>query len=189
MSFTKEEIQELPLFIYSGPIEIISNKEEWARAYNEIKEEKILGFDTETKPNFTKGQNHLPALLQLATANKVFIIQFFRMRLPKEMLEILADESYVKAGLAIRDDMLALQRRGKFKAAGHIDLAHLAHQRGYKEGGLRTLCAALLGARLSKNMRCSNWENVHLSRAQVQYAATDAWVSREIYLKLIQQAI
>ncbi len=187
MKLTKEEIQELPLINYTGPIEIISNKEEWQAVVREIKEEKILGFDTETKPNFIKGQSHLPALMQLATSKKVYIIQFFRMRLQKEMVEILSDENCLKVGVAIKDDMLALQKRGKFKALGYIDLATLAHKKGYEEGGLRTLCAALLKSRLSKNMRCSNWENVRLSPAQIQYAATDAWVSREIYLKLLEE--
>ncbi len=185
MALSKEEILDLPLINYTGSIQIVSTKEAWALAYEEIKNEKILGFDTETKPTFVKGDMHLPALMQLATSKSVHIIQFFRMRLQPTMLSLLSDENCIKTGVAILDDMKALQARGKFKAAGYVDLAQLARKKGYTEGGLRTLCAALLGGRISKNMRCSNWEHVKLTPAQIQYAATDAWVSREIYLKLI----
>ncbi len=184
MPITKEEISTLPLIHYEGAIELISTKDEWLSAYAEIKNEKILGFDTETKPSFVKGKTNLPAIVQLATAQKVYVIQLYRLRLPIQMRELLSNPDIFKVGVAIKDDMLALQKRGTFKPQGHIDLAHVAHKKGYKESGLRTLCAALLHKRISKNMRCTNWERIHLSEAQIHYAATDAWVSREIYLTL-----
>ncbi len=185
MSITKEEILALPLINYQGDIKVISSKEQWLEAYESIKNETVLGFDTETKPNFVKGQANNPAIMQLATADCVYVIQFYKLRLLPTMIELLENKDVIKVGVAISDDMRVLQRRGKFKADGHLDLAHLAKKKGYTEGGLRSLCAVLMHGRLSKGMQCSNWERIQLSPSQILYAATDAWISREIYLKLI----
>ena len=50
--------------------------------------------------------------------------------------------------------------------------------------GLRNLAALILNFRISKGKRTSNWERDDLTSGQIRYAATDAWVSREIYLKI-----
>ncbi len=185
MPLTKEEIQTLPLLNYEGKVELITNPSDWLLAYEKIKNEKIIGFDTETKPTYVKGPLNPPAIMQLATAEKVYIIQFFRMKFHTTMRELLANEDILKVGVAIRDDMIFLQKLAKFKPAGVVDVATIAHEKGYQESGLRTLCAALLNGRLSKTMQCSNWERIHLSKSQIQYAATDAWVSRKLYTMLI----
>ncbi len=186
MSITKEDILELPLISYPGKVEIISNKEEWLQAYSKIKEEKVLGFDTESKPTYVKGPLNPPAIMQLATEDCVYIIQFYRLRLLPTMIEILSNPDILKVGVAIRDDFTFLQKRGKFTPAGQLDLAPLAKKKGYASSGLRTLCAEILQGRLSKSMRCSNWEKINLSPAQILYASTDAWVSRLLYFKIIE---
>ena len=65
-----------------------------------------------------------------------------------------------------------------------VDLAALARARGIKAQGLRSLAASLLGFRISKSAQCSNWERDELSPQQIRYAATDAWVGRELYARL-----
>ena len=47
------------------------------------------------------------------------------------------------------------------------------------------MAAIILGSRVSKTQQLSNWEAEALSEAQQMYAATDAWVCREMYLKLM----
>ncbi len=189
MALTKEEIQELPLINYSGQVEIISNKDEWLNAYDKIKEEKVLGFDTESKPTYVKGPLNPPAIMQLATEDCVYIIQFYKLKLLPTMIDILSNPDILKVGIAIRDDFTFLQKRGKFTPQGHLDLAPLAKKRGYTSSGLRTLCAELLQGRLSKSMRCSNWEKINLSPAQILYASTDAWVSRLLYFKIMETEV
>ncbi len=186
MALTKEEILELPLLSYPGPVQIISNKDEWAKAYEKIKEEKVLGFDTESKPTYVKGPLNPPAIMQLATEDCVYIIQFYRLKLLPTMIEILSDPDTLKVGIAIRDDFTFLQKRGKFTPDGLVDLAPMAKKKGYTSSGLRTLCAELMQGRLSKTMRCSNWEKVNLSPSQILYASTDAWISRVLYFKILE---
>ncbi len=185
MLITKEEIQNLPILAYSEEIVLIATEKAWALAYEELKDEKILGFDTETKPTYVKGPLNTPAIMQIASTKKVYIIQLFKTKLLPSMLEILSDKNILKVGIAIHDDMTFLQKHARFTADGYLDLAKLAHQKGYEESGLRTLCAKLLGARLSKTMQCSNWERSLLSHGQLQYAATDAWISLKLYNTLI----
>ena len=57
----------------------------------------------------------------------------------------------------------------------------LAKQVGIEQAGLRPLAAMLMGIRISKAQQTSNWEISYLTEAQLLYAATDAWVSLEIY--------
>ncbi len=186
MLITKEEIQNLPILAYTDEIELIATPKAWEQAYLELREEPVLGFDTETKPTYVKGPLNTPAIMQLASSKKVYIIQLFKTKMLETMLNLLADPNVLKVGVAIHDDMTFLQKHAKFKAAGYLDLATLAHVKGYEESGLRTLCARLLNGRLSKTMQCSNWERSLLSSGQLQYAATDAWASLELYKKLIE---
>ncbi len=185
MLITKEEIQSLPILTYTGEIELIATAKAWAIAYEELKHEKILGFDTETKPTYVKGPLNTPAIMQIASSRKVYVIQLFKTKLTPAMVEILSNENILKVGIAIHDDMTFLQKHAKFKPESYLDLAKLAHQKGFEESGLRTLCAKVLAGRLSKTMQCSNWERSLLSSGQLQYAATDAWVSLELYNTLI----
>ena len=183
-TLTKDEINELPIRAYGGDICVVRTEEEMERALNLLWKEKVLGFDTETRPVFTKGQSSKPALLQLGGAECVFLFQFNHVPFCEALADLLADPHIVKTGVAVRDDMRALARIHEFTAGGAVDLAHLAKARGVQAQGLRSLAAALLGFRISKSAQCSNWEKEELSPRQVLYAATDAWVGRELYFKL-----
>ena len=46
------------------------------------------------------------------------------------------------------------------------------------------MAAIILGCKISKSQQLSNWEAEEFSQAQKMYAATDAWICREMYLKL-----
>ena len=142
----------------------------------------LLGFDTETRPAYKKGESYLPSLLQLASANEVFIFQLKHLGLAKPLRKILADPSIIKAGVSLDYDIRELKKLSHFKAAGFIDLSDLAKQAGIKNHGLRGLAAVLLGIRISKGAQTSNWSRDMLTRQQIQYAATDAWVGRRLYL-------
>ena len=76
-----------------------------------------------------------------------------------------------------------------FQADGVVDLAVMARARGIQAQGLRTLAANLLGFRISKSAQCSNWENHELTLQQIKYAATDAWVGRELYFHMLRMGV
>lgn len=178
---SKDEINALPIRSYEGEIWLVRTEEELAQAMTALWQEDVLGFDTETRPCFIKGKTSSPALLQLAAENLVVLIQLTRLPFNAAMAELLAAPHVVKAGVAIRDDIRALAKLHPFTPGGGVDLANLAQAKGIKAQGLRTLAANLLEFRISKSAQCSNWENDSLSLRQIRYAATDAWVGRELY--------
>ncbi len=184
---TKEEINLLPLRAWEGPVVLVQDEQALADALEVLWKEKVLGFDTETRPTFTKGKTCRPALIQLATADTVYLIQLTHVPFSEQIAELLSSPRVLKTGVAINDDMKALARIHPFKADGVADLAAMARVRGIQAQGLRTLSANLLGFRISKSAQCSNWENHELTPQQIKYAATDAWVGRELYFHMLRQ--
>ena len=181
---TNEYINELPLKYFEGDIKIIRTKKDLKNACDILKEESILGFDTETRPSFKKGQFFLPSLIQLAGIKSVFIFQLKKCGFNERLIKILSDPSLVKCGVAVGQDIKDLQKMTFFEPSGFIDLGQVAQERNLKNYGLRNLTALLLKFRISKSSKTTNWSVNDLSIKQMEYAATDAWVSREIYFKL-----
>ncbi|MDT8334721.1 MAG: 3'-5' exonuclease [Desulfurivibrionaceae bacterium] len=186
---TKEEINSLPIKGYSGKIRVIRSDSALAEALAELSRESLLGFDTETRPNFTKGQNNLPSLIQLAADETVYIFQLRHLNFSKELRKIFSDKKIIKTGVAIDHDLLQLQRLGSFRESGFVGLSRIAKSAGIKNHGLRGLAAVLLGFRISKGAQRSNWGSETLTQKQISYAATDAWVGREIFLRLKEMGV
>ena len=181
---TKDEIMECPIRRYEGPVHVIRSQDKLSSAVQQLKKETILGFDTETKPAYKKGGSHPPALLQLASENDVFVFQLKHLRLPKSLCKILANPNIIKAGVSLDYDIRELTKLARFEPAGFVDLGKLAKKIGMKNHGLRGLAAVVLGFRIPKTARKSNWARNTLTPAQIKYAATDAWIGRELYKKI-----
>ncbi|MCS5663855.1 MAG: 3'-5' exonuclease domain-containing protein 2 [Flavobacteriales bacterium] len=182
---TKEEISTLELDKYSGEIVLVETENALAKACAEILECTIVGIDTETKPSFRKGQINSVALLQIATDKKVYIIRLKLVAMSKELASIFSNEDIIKVGIAVRDDLKDLKKLQAFDEKSVIDLNVLAPKLGFESIGAKKLSALVLGIRISKRQQVSNWESAELTKAQITYAATDAWICREIYLRLV----
>lgn len=180
---TKDEINECPLYKYEGEVILVDNEKTLEWALDDLTRERVLGFDTETKPSFKKGKMHDPALIQLATSEKVYLFLLKKISLDKRLSIVLSNSGIIKTGVAIADDMRSLQNLYNFQPAGLVDLSNIARKNNIGMFGLRGLAACFLGVRISKTARCSNWGNPNLSEQQIVYAATDAWVSRQIYVQ------
>lgn len=185
----RAEINSLPMRNYTGPIHLIRTASELAASLPELGREQLLGFDTETKPNFQKGPANLPALLQLAGETSVWIFQLTALGLPEELRAILSEQTIIKAGVAVELDLRHLQRLDHFPPEGFVELATVAKEAGIKNHGLRGLAAVMLGHRISKGAQRSNWGADSLNEKQLRYAATDAWVGREIYLRFQEMGV
>lgn len=183
-ALSKPEINLLPLKKYEGPVEVIFDDQRLQTVLPALQQEKVLGFDIETRPSFKVGDHFLPALLQLAVREKVYLIQLKRLQALQPLAVLFADAQIIKAGIAVAGDIAKLHEVMKFFPAGFADLGKMAAKAGIKAGGVRTLAAHLLGLRVSKGAQCSNWERCELTPAQISYAATDAWACREIFLAL-----
>jgi ribonuclease D len=183
---TKEQINARPIRKYQGPIHLIQRSEQVEQAVRQLEKEKVLGFDTETQPTFRVGQSHPPAVLQLAGEQAVYIFQLRHCRFSRALGRLLANPKIVKAGVAWDRDVRELNKLAPFKPAGFVDLGELARRAGCMNHSLRGLATLLLEFRVSKKPRTSNWAQRTLTRTQIKYAATDAWVGRELYYKLQQ---
>ena len=183
---SKNELLELPLLQFPGKIHLVNDRIKMEKAMELIQEEALLGFDTETRPSFKRGENHPVALLQLASENDAFLFQLRNLGLPDPLKEIFEDESVLKIGVAIHDDIKALQQKSEFQPNGFVDLADIARRFGIITTGLRNLTGIVLKSRISKRYQLSNWNRKILDEHQQLYAATDAWVCREIYLQMME---
>ncbi|HKK81903.1 MAG TPA: 3'-5' exonuclease [Prolixibacteraceae bacterium] len=180
-SITKEELQELPQEKFEGEVVVITNKSDAKKAVTYLSQFPFLGFDTETKPAFKKGQINRVALLQLSTDDTAFLFRLKDFEMPDSLLKLLSNRDIVKAGAAIRDDIKALQEKRYFKDGGFFELQDEAVNIGLKNFSLKKMAGIVLGIKISKAQQLSNWEADELTEAQQRYAATDAWISYKIY--------
>ncbi|QYY36896.1 3'-5' exonuclease [Ruficoccus sp. ZRK36] len=182
-SITKAEINELPLYRYEGMIHLINTDEDARRAVKILKKEPVLGFDTESRPSFRKGDHYLPSLVQFASATEVYLFQIGQFDGMEAIKPLLSSKSIAKVGVALHDDVKRLQEITPYKDRNFVEIATMTKQLEITNTGLRSLAAILLGFRISKGAQVSNWARQNLSRSQLTYAATDAWVSRLLYEK------
>ena len=183
---TKEEINALPLGSYNGEIILVDETDRIPEITRELHDHRVVGFDTETRPSFKKGESHAVSLLQLALPKKVFIIQLKHAGLTPPLTEFFENTTIKKVGVGLRDDIKALNRLRTFQPNSFIDLATLAREKNFQVESVKKLTGLFLGFRISKSVQTSNWEAKHLSDRQLTYAATDAWVCLEIYKNLVK---
>ncbi len=179
----REEINELPIKRFEGEARLIAAPQDLAPAVADLLGETVIGFDTETRPAFKVGESYLPCLAQAASARAAYLFPLARADFSAPLAEILAAEGIVKAGVGIGDDLKQMKKLFPFEQNATVDLGQIARTHGLKHSGVRYLAALFLGIRIPKGSKTSNWAARHLSPQQITYAATDAWVCRELYLK------
>ena len=184
-TISKEEINELPVLSYiDRRIEVITTLPKLHEAIEVLKQEKWVGFDTETKPSFVKGVKNKVALLQLSTPQVCYLIRVNKLGIPPILSTFLAAAKPLKIGLSLHDDYRVLLRSCKFKPLGFVDLQKIIKKVGIEELGLQKMYAILFGKKISKAQRLTNWEAATLTPAQQEYAAIDAWACVDIYEKI-----
>lgn len=182
-----EAIEPLELISFPGPIEVITEEgPALDAAVAHLKAQRVIGFDTETRPVF---QPHVPrnhtALLQLASETHAYLFRLNMLGLPESVVDILTDPYITKVGAAVLDDIYGLCHYRTVHPQRFIDLQSFAYRYGVREKSIRKMTAIVLGRKVSKAQQCSNWEADPLSEAQQLYAATDAWICVLLYKKLL----
>lgn len=184
-TITNEQTAELPSAHFDGKIIIVDRDHQIMDVCRDLARQKIIGFDTETRPSFKAGVTNKVALLQLSTRERCYLIRLCRIKLHNTLLKILSNPNIIKIGADVAGDLRALHVLRNFNERGFIDLQHIASDWGIEEKSLRKMSAIVLGQRVSKAQRLSNWEAATLTPQQQMYAATDAWVCIQIYDKLL----
>lgn len=177
----KKVINEMPVVVFPGSIEVIDTLEGAQEAVRYLRKEKAIGFDTETRPSFKKGVHHIIALLQLASHTRSFLFRLNRIGVPDCLADLLSDGSVLKIGLSVKDDFHALKARTSALPAGFVEIQTMCGEMGIEEKGLQKIYALLFGEKISKSQQCSNWENETLSDSQCSYASIDAWSCLKIH--------
>ncbi len=187
-SISPEDLGKLEYASFPGKIHVIESVgAEFNRAIAYLRSQKVIGFDTETRPCFGPNQpRYGVSLLQLSGPEKAYLFRVKNMGMHRRLCNILADKRIVKVGAAIHDDIRGLQKLHDFQADGFVDLQKIVAEYGIRDKSVKKMTAIILGFRISKTQQLSNWEAETLSEAQCKYAATDAWVCREMYLKLMR---
>ena len=186
-SITPKELEGLEYVSFPGKIQVIDSVgAEFNRAIAYLRSQKIIGFDTETRPCFTQNQpRYGVALLQLSGPEKAYLFRINKIGMHRRLCTILANPKILKIGAAVHDDIRGLQKHRDFVPAGFVDLQKIVWEWGIRDKAVKKMAAIILGYRISKTQQLSNWEAQELSEQQCMYAATDAWVCREMYLKLM----
>lgn len=182
-TISREEVNRLPVRCYEGEIRVVATPAELNSAMDDIRSERVLGFDTETRPAFQKGEHHPPCLVQAATARTVYLFPLQRMDFSAAVAEFLGARQIVKVGVSLAYDLRQLKLLFPIAEASVLDAGATARQLGLEQTGLRNLAALFLGFRIPKGNRTSNWAARRLSAAQIRYAATDAWACRELFFR------
>ena len=186
-TITPEEIEQLELAAFPGKIHVITQPgHDLSHAIEHLSAQRIIGFDTETKPVFQAHQpRHHTALLQLASDTEAFLFRLQELGLPQEIADIMADPYITKVGAAVHEDIHGLQHYCSFEPHRFMDLQSFGGDYGIQEKSVRKMAAIILGCKVSKAQQCSNWEADPLSEAQLLYAATDAWICVKMYKALL----
>ena len=184
---SKDEIKNYSIEKFTGKIHVIEKQNDISEAYSFLKKQKILGFDTESKPTFKKGVSSKVSLIQFTTEDQAFLFRINKIGFNEKLIDIISDKKIKKIGIAIFDDIKALQKIKSFESNSIIDLNQLALNLGFESIGAVKLSILILGFAISKSVRLSNWERENLSISQLEYAATDAWICNMIYKKLLNE--
>ncbi len=180
-SITKEEINQLPVEEFPGRIVLVETKEATDKAVAQLMQHPRVGFDTETRPSFKKGQRFKIALMQVSTEDTCYLFRLNKIDMPESLLGFIESTTIQKIGLSLRDDFGALRRRTEVEPAQFLDLQNFVGQFGIEDASLQKIYAILFKKKISKGQRLTNWEADRLTESQQKYAALDAWTCLKIY--------
>lgn len=186
LTISKEKLATLPAAGFPGNITLIDKESDVQNAIEEIRKNKIIGFDTETRPSFKKGHSYKLALIQLATPDTAYLFRTNMIGLPKPLIDLLEDEDILKIGLSIHDDFHNLKKLGDINPCAFVELQNFVKQFGIADNSLSRLYGIIFGERISKSQRLTNWEAQELTEPQQIYAALDAYACLRIYNHLME---
>ena len=183
-NIAKEEIEQLPPYVYAGEITIVEDEKKADELARELSLQSVLGFDTETRPAFRKGEHYNIALLQLATAGQVYLFRLNKCGFRPALQDLLANPYIVKVGVGIRDDIRSLRKMSDFLPVAFVELQDYVTKFGIEDKSFSKLMAIIFGVKISKRQRTTNWEAEVLTDSQIRYAATDAWGALKMYQRI-----
>jgi len=182
-SISRDKVLALPIARYEGEVVVVGTPAELERAAADLAQETLVGIDTETRPAFRKGESYPPSLVQVASAKAVYLFQIQQNECSSVLATLLSNTKTVKAGVSLAYDLRQLKQVFHFDEQAVVDIGWAAKRSGLEQSGVRNLAALFLGMRIPNGTKTTNWSAPRLTPQQIAYAATDAWVCRELYLR------
>ncbi|MDE5774279.1 MAG: 3'-5' exonuclease domain-containing protein 2 [Muribaculaceae bacterium] len=185
VTISKTDLAVLPVAAFHGNIIVVDSPEQVDDAIAVLRAADIIGFDTETRPSFKKGQTYSVSLLQLSTHDTCFLFRINKIGVPESLKALLEDEDKLKIGLSLHDDFHNMHKLCEFTPAGFVDLQPFVKDYMIADNSLARIYGILFSQRISKGQRLTNWEAKNLTKCQQAYAALDAQACIEIYQYLM----
>lgn len=180
-TISRDELAQLTVRRYEGPVCVVATPDDLDRVRHELRRERVVGLDVETRPSFRKGEVHRPSLVQVAASHGVTLFPLRRLDCAGVLTELFENASLAKAGIGLGQDFTKLRMIFPFQEQNVVDLSMVAKRHGVTQPSVRNLAGLFLGFRITKGQSTSNWGRATLTEKQIAYAATDAWVCRELY--------
>ena len=181
ISISKQQLSMLPTVEFPGAITVLESVDGAIRALEYLSTQNAVGFDTETKPNFRKGQTNTVSLIQISTLDHSFLFRLNKLGFLPELKQFIENENVVKVGLSLKDDFHVLHRLTDFEPHNFVDLQNVVKSFHITDSSLQKIYGIIFNGRISKSQRLSNWEASELTSGQQAYASIDAWACLRIY--------
>ncbi len=164
---------------------VVTSQRQAGIAFDELMCAGIVGFDTESKPTFRKGEkSEGPHVLQFATMEKAFIFQSHFIESHPMIINALKSAELTKIGFGLSGDLRQISNRFGIRPESIVDLDRSFRNLGYRNSiGAKSAVAMLFQRKLlkSKSVTTSNWAARELSERQLLYAANDAYAAIRIF--------
>jgi ribonuclease D len=165
-------------------VRMVKSERDAADALKALLAMDVLGFDTESKPTFLKGEVSTgPHLVQLATDEAAYLFQIGAMPAVEVLRAVLESTTILKVGFGLSDDVKRLKAKLGIETSNVLDLSTALRKNERNTLGAKTAVARFFGQRLqkSKKITTTNWALPRLTEKQILYAADDAHVALKIY--------
>jgi RNA polymerase sigma factor for flagellar operon FliA len=192
-------VETINLPAYQGialkQIHLVNTAQEAAFALSHLMASTVLGYDTESKPIFTRNQSSDgPHLIQLASVDYAFlfpVVTTAQITILQPVLKSVLESSHIlKVGFGLGDDNQRLLNKLGIKIAHVLDLSRALSETKKRQLGAKTAVEKYFGQVLQKSKRIStsNWAASNLNEKQLKYAADDAQSALLVYLASQQAA-
>lgn len=187
---TTQQIALLPWFEGLGEedIVVISTGEGARRAYDELMQSTVVGFDTESKPTFVKGEKSTgPHVVQFSTMERAYIFMLHQAECRKVAGRLIESAALKKVGFGLSNDLTSIRNKLKVQPRSVLDVETLFSSKGHGRGvGVKVAVAIIFNRRFKKSGKAStsNWAALQLSDTQLLYAANDAYAAIKVFEEL-----
>jgi RNA polymerase sigma factor for flagellar operon FliA len=178
---------ELPAYpgVALANVSIVVSDDQADEALATLMATDVVGFDTESKPTFLKGEVSTgPHLVQLATETRVYLFPVSGGSAPGVLKPIMESPRLLKVGFGLGNDRSALKSRLDIDIQNLLDMGEVLRGPGHRGTvGAKVAVAHFFGQKFQKSKQTgtSNWANPRLTERQLLYAANDAHVALRVY--------